>query len=72
VEGHSRGEGELVRVAFTAREIGATRGERARRRGGGSGPIGGEVAGRPLGKVGFDLCRRARRPIYLYKLLHKI
>lgn len=33
---------------------------------------GGEVARRPLGKVGFDLCRRARRPIYLYKLVHKI
>jgi len=49
------------------REIGATRGG-----GRGKGPIGGEVARRPLGKVGFDLCRRARRPIYLYKLLHKI
>lgn len=33
---------------------------------------GGEVARRPLGKVGFDLCRRSRRPIYLYKLLYKI
>lgn len=51
---------ELSRTAFTWVVVEKQIGE------------GGEVARRPLGKVGFDLCRRARRPIYLYKLVHKI